>query len=187
MAMVNLERKSGGQLRAESGGQYQRKMQLDSQSLSVGEFVPDSLELLALYEIDGGNCIQVSAWARNILQVWDSLIYNEPIILLDTSLKVAIIRNDEIGIESRNECFLKIYPNPAGNFFIVEYKVPDFASNVKIRINDLKGTTIKEISLTSSQNQLVLSTETFINGTYICKLVVNSEVKASTKFIIAHP
>jgi hypothetical protein len=26
MAVVNLERKSGGQLRAESGGQYQRKM-----------------------------------------------------------------------------------------------------------------------------------------------------------------
>jgi hypothetical protein len=28
MAVVNLERKSGGQLRAESGGQYQRKMHL---------------------------------------------------------------------------------------------------------------------------------------------------------------
>ncbi|MBP6872472.1 MAG: T9SS type A sorting domain-containing protein [Bacteroidales bacterium] len=54
-------------------------------------------------------------------------------------------------------------------------------------INDLKGTTSKEISLTSSQNQFVLSTETFINGTYICKLVVNSDVKASTKFIINHP
>jgi len=28
MQVVNLERKSGGQLRAESGGQYQRKMQI---------------------------------------------------------------------------------------------------------------------------------------------------------------
>jgi hypothetical protein len=162
-------------------------MLLDSQYLSAGEFVPDSLELLVLNEINEENRIQVSAWARNILQVWDSLIYNEPIILLDTGLKAAIIRIDEIGIESGNECFIKIYPNPAGNFFIVEYKVPDIASGAKISINDLKGTTSKEISLTSSQNQFVLSTETFINGTYICKLVVNSDVKASTKFIINHP
>jgi hypothetical protein len=28
MAVVNLERKSGGQFAAESGGQYQRKMQV---------------------------------------------------------------------------------------------------------------------------------------------------------------
>lgn len=162
-------------------------MLLDSKCLSAGEFVPDSLELLILHEIDEENSIQVSAWARNILQVWDSLTYQEPIIILDTSLKSAIIRHSENDFESGNECFLKIYPNPSNNFFIVEYKVPDFASGAKISINDLKGTTIKEISLTSSQNQLVLSTETFINGTYICKLVVDSEVKASTKFIIFHP
>jgi len=38
MAVVNLERKSGGQLQAESGGQYQRKMQFEWEKTNLRGF-----------------------------------------------------------------------------------------------------------------------------------------------------
>ena len=158
-------------------------MLLDSQYLSAGEFVPDSLELLVLNEINEENRIQVSAWARNILQVWDSLTYNEPILFADTCCKSSVIKNNKSATEFLTEYFLNIYPNPSKNYFTIEYLVPIDQQNASLCIYDSKGAHVQEIRLQCGQNKFIIGTEMLPNGIYFCNLMDNNMIEKCVKML----
>ena len=79
---------------------------------------------------------------------------------------------------------LKLYPNPAGTFFIIEYKVENTNTNNSILISNLIGQTTKTILLKSTQNQIVISTDSFSSGTYLIQLFEGVNLKESHKIEI---
>ncbi len=121
-------------------------------------------------------------YARNIL-INDSIIsYFEPVYLPDLLKSVPVWdfkppRKDE-------DLIMKIFPNPAGNYFIIEYNLSEFDGHSIIVISDMNGKLFTLFELKNSHTQIVLSSEKFPNGTYLIQLLLNNKLKEATKITI---
>jgi len=80
-----------------------------------------------------------------------------------------------------NSPSLKVFPNPARTFFIIEYDLRDFDQGGTIMISDQSGKLITSISINDLQNQMIVSTATFSSGIYLIRLFVNDQLKAVEK------
>ncbi|MCD4773822.1 MAG: T9SS type A sorting domain-containing protein, partial [Bacteroidales bacterium] len=121
-------------------------------------------------------------YARNIL-INDSLItYSEPLYFPDL-LKSNPVWDFKIP-DNDKELLMKIFPNPAGNYFIIEYDLSEFQGNSILVISDINGKQLKLFILKSEHNQLIISTEYFKSGTYLVQLMLNGTLKESTKIVI---
>jgi hypothetical protein len=158
----------------------------DLMSEGKTEFELDSIQILNLYSLENGGYIPVSAFARNILQVIDTLIYHEPILLPITSEKSVNAPTDRARKQIEKDSYLAVYPNPARNFFIVDYIIPTPGDLAVLRLIDARGILVKEIPLTSSQNKFTIGTGNLQSGIYFCNLVENNRVKESAKIIVKH-
>ena len=158
---------------------------LSGENNTIAGYEPDSSQISGLYLLANSSSIPVSSYARSILCVYDTMIYYEPIILPDMGYKSA---RNEISqkLDTENECFLKIYPNPAGNFFIVEYVVSEPSFPASLILTDLKGIKIKEIPLFQTHNKIVINTRNINPGVYFCNLVENNIIKELKKIVIFH-
>jgi hypothetical protein len=82
---------------------------------------------------------------------------------------------EEIPDQPDPEC-LKIFPNPTGDYVIAYYYVnSDFPSGT-ITINDIKGNSLKEYSIDTKENQVVLNLSDLPNGLYLIALQVNGQL-----------
>ena len=121
-------------------------------------------------------------YTRNIL-INDSIVtYAESLYFPDLlkSNQVLDFKTPDIDKES----LMKVFPNPAGNYFIVEYDLTEFDGNSILVISDINGIRIKSFKLKDEHNQLVISTENFKSGTYIVQLLFNNRLKETAKIVI---
>ena len=120
--------------------------------------------------------------ARNIL-INDSIVtYTETLYFPDL-LKSSSVWDFKLPVEEK-ELLMKIFPNPAGNYFIVEYDLCEFDGNSILVISDINGKRIKSFKLKDEQNQIVISTANLKSGTYLVQLMLNSRLKESSKIVI---
>ena len=121
-------------------------------------------------------------YARNIL-INDSLItYSEPLYFPDL-LKSNPVWDFKIP-DNDKELLMKIFPNPAGNYFIIEYDLSDYTEELFITIRDINSKQLKIVKLSNSHTQKVISTANFPNGTYLIQLYHNKYILEATKIII---
>jgi|GEM_PF-333994 len=150
---------------------------------TIGYIVPDSVQNDELYTLASTDFDLPGAWARNILIASGLLNYEEPIFNeseLKSSRKGKYQRNSSRSI---NYGF-KVFPNPAKDFIIVEYKRDVNDERRIIRILNINGRIINTVYLHRNENQQVIPVTGLGSGTYIIQFLVDGFIKGYQTIVI---
>jgi hypothetical protein len=134
-------------------------------------FEADSIAIASLMEMEGSQSGQASVYARNILLALDQTTYEEP-VLLPELLKSAIAQDEYNTLISKaNEApgYIRIKPNPAKDYIIVEYELEQ-ETNASIDINDITGNIKSHLKIHNLQDQVTVNTRDWKPGIYIATL-----------------
>jgi len=104
-----------------------------------------------------------------------SKVYSLPGTLIATA-----IRN--IFYDSNN--YLETYPNPAGNYIKLAYTLPTNIKVAKVSIYDIEGKIVKSYTIDNNYKELLLDTQEFNNGMYLCVINSSGMKISDTKFIV---
>ncbi|NQU33773.1 MAG: T9SS type A sorting domain-containing protein [Bacteroidetes bacterium] len=77
-----------------------------------------------------------------------------------------------------------ILPNPAHDYFIVSYTVPQVIKEAYLLINSVNGQFVQRIELNRPQDEFVVNTENVKTGSYVVSLIVNGRSLETAKVII---
>jgi len=148
---------------------------------SCGKYILNNSQKQLLNDLVEVSFNYTNAYARNLLILADSLQFNEPIILpheqpgkIKKPLKKEII----------NSNVLKVFPNPAQNYFTVEYKLSETAGFAQIEVLDVTGKRLKLYNLFDKQNQIVVETVDLKTGIYYIMLKADGSVTETNKIAI---
>ncbi|MCF8236076.1 MAG: T9SS type A sorting domain-containing protein [Bacteroidales bacterium] len=142
---------------------------------------PDSTMTQNLLSLSAHKSIP-GAYAKNLLIHDSVIIYNEPVYLPDL-LKSAPVY-PENPYKREKDYILNIFPNPAGDYLIIEYDLSEYIGNLYIKMADIQGKQSKSIKLSNSHTQKVVSTDLLPNGTYLIQLYHDNDVLETTKIVI---
>ena len=147
---------------------------------------PDSTAIADLEDLEQNKHGKPAIFARNMLITIKEMTYSEPILLPDTSLKISkVVDPSLIKIEqNEDQSFLVVKPNPANDYVIVGWKIPETDEKVWLYVNDIKGYFLRKVSLKGYLNEMVLSTANWKPGTYIVNLVSDGTKYDSKKITI---
>jgi hypothetical protein len=143
---------------------------------------PDSLQVKMLSELAKNDRSIPGCYATNLLLKNRALTYIEPVYLWDP-LKSApsIVKKHEPVIQT--EC-LKVFPNPAGNYFIAQYDLTGKEGPGILAITDLSGKSLRSFQLKDKQNQVVITSTYFSQGSYLVNLIDRNNLVGSARLII---
>jgi len=138
-----------------------------------------NLELLAARdEYYPGAC------ARNLLYVAGLIEYEEPVILPEEELKSSEANNNNTINKSKNPGLIKVFPNPAGDYFIIDYDTEGYTGEISIKVSDMTGKLLFINTYTLKRNQVVLNVEDWNAGVYNISLLVNGNAIKNEKISI---
>jgi hypothetical protein len=124
-----------------------------------------------------------NAYASNILIIADSMQYDEPIILPSEQGKI-LHKKKSKGKETENESMLNVFPNPAKDYFTIEYNLKSNFSNATVKVCNITGKELKTIEIKDKQNQLIIETSLFANGIYYVYLIKDGAIMQTKKINI---
>jgi len=141
----------------------------------------DSTQVADLLTIVNNEYPLISAYARNTLVSAGKLDYSEP-LQLPVVLKATYIKYPGPPEETDlQESYMKIYPVPAQDYCIVEYKLPENLHNGILSVSGINGKLLKKIKLTQAIDQQIISLAGFKNGIYLFRLHVDNKIIDSQK------
>ena len=151
---------------------------------SVNNHYPDSTQLAGLYSI-ADTCNNLpSVYARNLLIHLGLISYNEPVyfpMALNSSIAEIAPFKD---INFPKQSSISLFPNPAGNYFIIEYRIEKAYEKAIVSIHDINGKLVNMISLKGKMNQTIIPTGEMNNSIYIVSLHVDNELEDSSKLTL---
>ena len=103
---------------------------------------------------------------------------------LPTNLKKSQVWNKNNGLIQSKESYLKVFPNPAVHFFIIEYHLKDNSNRSTIELLDIYGKILKHWTLSDIQNQIIVSTNDLSSGIYMLRVIDNSQPVETLKVTI---
>ena len=112
--------------------------------------------------------------------------YHEPILLpnaLKSSNRVTKYKTGQLLEKS----YMKVFPNPAKQFVIVEYNLQEKYSDkneVVLVLTNLNGNRVSQRVLVKRQDQELINTSGLIPGIYICSLWINGKILESKKLVV---
>jgi len=139
---------------------------------TAGYIIPDSIQTSALLLLAEDDNDFPGAWARNILIASGLLEYQEPIVN-ESTLKSSRKSKFHWTHSRPINTVLKVFPNPARDFVIVEYKKNNVLDLVQLVIMNVKGIKIRSYPLHKAENQQIIPTDGLLSGIYFFKLYVN--------------
>jgi hypothetical protein len=144
---------------------------------------PDSTEIVSLENMVSVKSGLPMVYARNILLACNKTEYTEPIYLPDIT-KSAIQTDNEFKITKSmdTQASLRIYPSPADNFIIIDFKLDKTGGN--IAISDAAGREVKVQHLNKQRDQVIVDVSDFKSGLYIVSLYSGNHFMTSSKFTI---
>ena len=142
----------------------------------------DSLALSEVKEIFNDATGMLKTFARNILVVADSLTYSEPYLFPD-NLKSTKIRRIPVK-KSYSSNYLRIYPNPAYNWIVIDYSVVEEFEHGLIRFYDSQGKLFKQLHVNDNHDYIVFPLTDFKSGIYFCNFIANNRVIESAKLVV---
>jgi hypothetical protein len=143
----------------------------------------DSIQTQTLLNIMNNSNGLIATYARNILSSNGIVVYHEPYIFPNDSLKSSKIRH-RISNEKYEADMMKIYPNPAKDYIIVEYTLNESPDNAKVELYDITGKNLKKLNLKNTHDWLVVPLQNLPGGPYICCLRTGNKTVDSVKFIL---
>lgn len=82
------------------------------------------------------------------------------------------------------EALLNAFPNPAGEFINIYYKLPDGVSKAEMLIHDMEGNEIRKFEIGNQSENILISTGSFPKGFYLYAINAESRLLKSGKFIV---
>jgi hypothetical protein len=79
---------------------------------------------------------------------------------------------------------MKLFPNPAGEYFTVEYDLQDYRGKYNLAVLNINGVAMKNIELQQEHDQVVIVTANYTPGIYVVQMVVNGEVIEAQKLVL---
>ena len=90
-----------------------------------------------------------------------------------------------ISNSSENEpCMLKVMPNPAKDYIIVEYSFGMQQQDATVEITDMAAKPVYSIQAANVKDQLTIDTRNWKRGVYLAVLNINGKTRESVKFTI---
>lgn len=151
-----------------------------------GASQPDSTLIAGLLNLMQNGNGMPPVYARSVLIASGEITYVEPLLLPDTTLKMAVAGGVfAIDIEKNDErSRLMLQPNPANNYFVVSWHLAENTNDAVIDISSSNGLPISTVELKSRQNELVVPTANWQPGIYIVSLVDRGVLLESKKISI---
>lgn len=165
--------------------QYLSFFNMATQLAQQGKSIPevDSAQVQALTGFLNNSNGLIAGYARNILVAKGLAVYQEPYILPEGEVKSSKIR-----YKSKKDKFdlnnLKIYPNPARDYIIIEYTLKTETDNAMICIYDFNGKPRQYIPLENTSDYLVVPVTGLPAGGYVCTISQNNRPVQSARFIV---
>jgi hypothetical protein len=145
----------------------------------------DSADKAQLYSLLDNSTGNIKSYVRNLLITIDTLTYQEPYFFPDL-LKSADAYENYLNILNANAPeYIKVIPNPAKDFVIIEYK-QEIEGDAQIIFTALNGKVLKSMQVNDKHNQLVLDTGKWPAGIYIATMKKNGNIIESVKFTIVN-
>lgn len=146
----------------------------------------DSLNRVALYALYEESLEPVKSYVRNALITRRELAYNEPILLPD-GLKSSPKTNQYRTGSFVSKSYMKVFPNPARHYVIVEYNLQERYRKGEtglLTLTDIRGHELMRKEIQKSRDQELINTSAYPAGTYICTLTYGAVVLETKKVII---
>jgi len=147
-----------------------------------------SSQVATLTSMAGNDLDLPGAYARNLLIMKGSLAYEEPIIFPTANTKASLIRHSyNPSLTNHEKSFIRVFPNPAKNYFIVEYlmeKKEGGNGNSWLTLYDLNGRVILNHSARKGFDQLVVPTGDIPAGNYLLRLTRDGALLDKVKLTI---
>jgi hypothetical protein len=124
------------------------------------------------------------ACARNLLFAAGLIEYEEPVILPEEGFKSSEANGDRSDKNTGKPEVLKVFPNPAGDYFIAEYNTDGYIGDVSLFVTDVTGKTLYTSQFSRNRDQVVINTEDWSSGVYQISLMVNGKIIISEKVTI---
>jgi len=145
----------------------------------------DSLQIVTISDISQYDYLLPGIFARNILRQNDLLSFVEPVYLPINLERAPAWDNPNSNIIS-DQKLLKVFPNPAGHYFIIESDLSERESNSVLFLSDMNGKLIKSIALDNVKSQQVFNTNHLSPGIYILHLYIGEDIIESHKIEIVN-
>ena len=94
---------------------------------------------------------------------------------------------NNVGIEEikyQKQEILNVYPNPAKDYFIVEYKFNNEINGNRLEVVDALGHNVKSFDIIKKEGQLIIDSHSLTKGTYFCILLNNVKIYSRAKVTI---
>ena len=148
---------------------------------TINDHYPDSSQTATLFAL-ADTCYDLpSAYARNMLIHFGLFSYDEPVYFPLSLNSSSTWQNPFKEIDFPKSSSLSLFPNPAGDYFIIEYAIAHSYERAMIAIHDIKGKLVRNIYIKGNQNQVVIPTGDLNNGIYIVSLYTNNNLMDSKK------
>ena len=119
------------------------------------------------------------------MQVDTSFHYNEPIYVNDDIQEARSKVNTKIINKPKNtQETINIYPNPAKDYLIVDYRNNSLAKEILIEITDMQGRLQLKKLLNVKSTQNLIDIHNFVNGLYNFTIFVDGKQKATNKIVV---
>jgi hypothetical protein len=156
--------------------------QLKREGKSVCE--ADSNQIQIISNLMNSSTGSLSGYARNVLLALGEIAYTEPYIFPQGSVKSSKIHHKSTS-ESKNTNLLKVYPNPARDYFIIEYSMNIKPDNASVVLYDAMGKIIRSMKINNTFDWLVVPSGDIPSGNYIGILKNSDKLLGTVKFVIA--
>jgi hypothetical protein len=83
--------------------------------------------------------------------------------------------------------YIRVFPNPAGNYFIIEFDAKTVEENqsILIKLIDNSGKQMQVFRSNKSYDQILVRTGNLAAGSYQCEIWVGKHLKASSIVILS--
>jgi len=156
--------------------------QLKREGKSISEV--DSNQIQILLNLMNSSTGSLSGYARNVLLARGEITYKEPYIFPQGSVKSSKIHHKNTS-ENKNTNLLKVYPNPARDYIIIEYALNIGPDNASVVLYDAMGKIIRFMKINNTIDWLVVPLGDIPSGNYIGILKNNDKPLGTVKFVIA--
>lgn len=144
--------------------------------------IADSAAMTLLTQISAVPGTLPSVYASNVLRAAGALNYAEEYILPSGEMKSSGIIWKKI--EKPGKSRLTVYPNPAKQYVVIEYRQSGSGSRALIRVSDLSGKPLQTFIRSSDHGFLVVPVNEYPNGVYIVDYTDGAN-RHSARFIVA--
>jgi len=148
---------------------------------TLDELTPQQLNLL--WDIESADAGIPSVYARNILIDLNATAYEEP-VLYPNIYKSVVIQQEYTALKQALEQhhFIRISPNPAGNYLIIEHELDAVKGHPFAEIRNIKGEFEMIVRLAGIQNQQAIDISGLKPGTYTVTLFNGRQKVETVKF-----